>query len=132
VSHPVHMQHFGRPGKKLLGSDSQTPAAGSLGLRAVIAKGFARIHRQNLVNFGVLPLTFEDPADYNRIDMQAVLVFSNLRSIIRDGENRYEIPFVFQKDGSSFNAIATLTRREAEVVLAGGLTNWIREGQRDS
>jgi predicted aconitate hydratase len=96
-----------------------------LGLRVVLAKGFARIHRQNLVNFGVLPLTFEDPVDYNRIDMQAVLVFSNVRSIFRAGENRYEVPVTVQDKGFSFMAIASLTQREAAVVLAGGLTNWI-------
>jgi aconitate hydratase len=100
-----------------------------LGLRAVIAKGFARIHRQNLVNFGVLPLTFEDSADYNRLEMKDVLVLTNLRSIFLDGKNRYAIPVTNQNKGFSFTAIATLTQREAAVILAGGLTNWMWEAQ---
>jgi predicted aconitate hydratase len=103
-----------------------------LGLRAVIAKGFARIHRQNLVNFGVLPLTFKDPADYNRIDMKDVLVLSNLHSTFQEGENRYEIPINVKNKGFSFVAIATLTQREVAVVLTGGLTNWMREAQPNS
>jgi aconitate hydratase len=103
-----------------------------LGLRAVIAKGFARIHRQNLVNFGVLPLTFDDPADYNQIEMEDVLALTNLRSILQDGKNRFEIPIAVEDKGFSFMAIASLTQREVAVVLAGGLTNWIREGRRNS
>jgi aconitate hydratase len=103
-----------------------------LGLRVVIAKGFARIHRQNLVNFGVLPLTFKDPADYNQIEMKDVLALMNLRSILQDGKNRFEIPIAVEEKGFSFMAIASLTQREVAVVLAGGLTNWIREAQRKS
>jgi aconitate hydratase len=103
-----------------------------LGLGAVIAKEFARIHCQNLVNFGVLPLTFKDPADYNRIDMTDMLVLSNLRSKFRQGENRFEIPVTVKNKGFSFVAIATLTHREVAVVLTGGLTNWIREAQHNS
>jgi aconitate hydratase len=103
-----------------------------LGLRAVIAKGFARIHRQNLVNFGVLPLTFKDPADYNRIDMKDVLVLSNLHSTFQEGENRFEIPVNVKNKGFSSIAIATLTPREVAVVLTGGLTNWMREAQHNS
>ncbi len=103
-----------------------------LGLRAVIAKGFARIHRQNLVNFGVLPLTFKDPADYNRIEMKDVLVLSNLHSTFQEGENRYKIPVNVKNKGFSSIAIATLTQREVAVVLTGGLTNWMREAQHNS
>jgi aconitate hydratase len=103
-----------------------------LGLRAVIAKRFARIHRQNLVNFGVLPLTFKDPADYNRIDMEDVLILSNLHSTFQQGENRFEILIKVNNKGFSFSAVVTLTQREVAVVLAGGLTNWMREAQHDS
>jgi aconitase A len=97
ISHPVHMQRFGKPGDTLIGSDSHTAAAGSMGMfafgaggiganygqgssrenaaiaprylgaRVVIAKSFARIHWQNLINFGVLPLTFTDASDYDRL-----------------------------------------------------------------
>jgi predicted aconitate hydratase len=101
-----------------------------LGLRAVIAKGFARIHRQNLANFGVLPLIFKDPADYNRIDLKDVLVLSNLRSAFQESENRFEIPIDVKDKGFSFIAIAILTQREVSVILAGGLTNWMREARR--
>ncbi|MEJ2599817.1 MAG: aconitate hydratase [Anaerolineales bacterium] len=97
-----------------------------LGLRVVIAKGFARIHRQNLVNFGVLPLTFQDPADYNRIEMQDALVLSNLRSTLQAAGDPFEFQVEVRGKDFSFKALTNLSQREVEVVLAGGLTNWMR------
>ncbi len=54
-----------------------------LGLRVVIVKGFARIHRQNLVNFGILPLIFRDPADYESLENGAVILLKNLHRQLR-------------------------------------------------
>src|SRR5690606_34118686 len=59
-----------------------------LGLRVVIVKDFARIHWQNLVNFGVLPLTFKNPDDYRQLDRGDVIVLSNLRETI---QKRHEL-----------------------------------------
>ena len=59
-----------------------------LGLHAVIAKGFARIHAQNLVNFGVLPITFLDPADYDRVDQGDEIVIPHVADQIHAGDGR--------------------------------------------
>jgi len=57
-----------------------------LGVKAVIAKSFARIHRQNLLNFGILPLTFVDPDDWQRIHEGDVLILSNIREVLQRGQ----------------------------------------------
>ncbi len=109
-----------------------------LGLRVVIAVGFARIHRQNLVNFGVLPLVFEHRADYDRLRQGATLRLRDLHARLeRDGP--LEIEVVGGERGAaagaaddgggpgwSFLARHGLSRREVAAVRAGGLTNWIR------
>jgi aconitate hydratase len=93
-----------------------------LGLRVVIAKSFARIHWQNLVNFGILPLEFADPADYERIKQSDVLVLSNLRATL--GGNRLAVE---NRSGSlRFETKHRFSERQVEVVLAGGLINWAR------
>ena len=56
-----------------------------LGLRVVIAKSFARIHWQNLVNFGILPLTFVNPEDYQKINQGDVIVINNVPRTIKQG-----------------------------------------------
>ncbi len=55
-----------------------------LGLKVVLAKDFARIHLQNLINFGILPLTFEDPSDHEKIDEGDVIEFRNIHQAIQD------------------------------------------------
>ncbi len=98
----------------------------NLGLRAVIAKGFARIHRQNLVNYGVLPLTFAEPDDHDRLEKGHVLGLGSLRSRLERGERRLEVAV----DGDGREALAVdhdLSDREIAIVLAGGRINWRRE-----
>ena len=98
-----------------------------LGLRAVIAKSFARIHRMNLVNFGILPLTFDDPSLYDSLELGDVIVLDNIREqLAESGESRRLTVRVPQKD-LTFTVRHTLFPRMIEVVLAGGLTNWIRD-----
>jgi aconitate hydratase len=92
-----------------------------LGLRVVIAKTFARIHRQNLVNFGVLPLTFEDEADYGRIKQADVLRLKDLHHQLREGKT---VTIVAGK--RSFQTRHGLSRRQVDVLVAGGLINWMR------
>jgi len=92
-----------------------------LGLRLVLAKGFARIHRQNLANFGVLPLTFEDPADYDAVQQGDTLEVTGLREAIQSG------PSVTLRCGDrEIRARHDLSRREVEAVLAGGVTSWMK------
>jgi predicted aconitate hydratase len=98
-----------------------------LGLRAVIAKTFARIHRMNLVNFGILPLTFDDPSLYDSLELGDVVVLDNIREqLVASVESRRLTVRVPLKD-LTFTVSHSLFRRMIEVVLAGGLTNWIRE-----
>ncbi len=93
----------------------------NLGLRIVVAKSFARIHRQNLINYGVLPLTFANPADYDRLARDDVLSAGDLRRTLKDGG---EITLECK------GAVATrhgLTAKQIEMILAGGVINWRRE-----
>ncbi|MBV8981109.1 MAG: aconitate hydratase [Acidimicrobiia bacterium] len=90
-----------------------------LGLRAVIAKNFARIHWQNLVNFGILPLEFDDPAAYDRIDQDDVLVLDGLRE--RLGDAGRSLVAENTTKGERFDLRHHLSPRQVEVILAGGL-----------
>ena len=94
-----------------------------LGLRVVIAKKFARIHEQNLVNFGVLPLMFDKKSEYNRIKPGDVLQFRKLRQQIREG-NTIEVRNATRR--RSFQAGHSLSSRQIEILLAGGLINWAK------
>src|SRR5215212_994397 len=98
-----------------------------LGLRMVVTKSFARIHRMNLVNFGILPLTFSDPSIYDRLEMNDVLVMENVRQQLSESAESRTLTLRVQKKNFSFIVQHTLFPRMIEVLLAGGLTNWIRE-----
>ncbi|HUN97909.1 MAG TPA: aconitate hydratase, partial [Bradyrhizobium sp.] len=92
----------------------------NLGLRMVLAKGFARIHRQNLINYGVLPLVFVEIRDYERLQKGDVLKVSNLREALRSGDT------VRLDCGGEIATSHGLTPREVDIMLAGGLINWRR------
>ena len=95
-----------------------------LGVKAVIAKSFARIHCANLANAGILPLVFKDEADCDRIDQMDELELPDIRSAIADNSK------IIVKDltkGIEFEAEAVLSARQREMVLAGGLLNYTRE-----
>jgi len=89
-----------------------------LGVRAVIAKSFARIHRANLVNWGVAPLTFDDPAAYDGIERDDRLRLPRLRESLAAGE-RVRVENL--RSGKAFTASCALTPRERDILLAGGL-----------
>lgn len=94
-----------------------------LGVKAVIAKSMARIHKGNLVNHGIIPMLFADPADYDRIDQMDDLEIDGLRDQI--AERR-----VLVKDktkGFSFEAILDLSDSELEVILCGGQLRYLKE-----
>ena len=90
-----------------------------LGLQVVIAKNFARIHWQNLVNFGVLPLEFEEPADYERIEQGDVLALHDLRKALESGERRLTVENVTK--GQELTVRHRLSPRQVELLLVGGL-----------
>ncbi len=89
-----------------------------LGVRAVLAKSFARIHRANLINWGLVPLEFTDPADYAGIERGDGLTFEGLRSAILAGAS---IRVTNSRSGAAFSARCVLTPRERDILLAGGL-----------
>jgi aconitate hydratase len=97
-----------------------------LGVKAVFAKTFARMHHTNLINFGILPLRFIDEADYERLNAGDVLLIPNVRQAIRDGD---QITVRNTIQGYEFTACHDLTPRQVEIVLAGGLLNQIRSSQ---
>jgi aconitate hydratase len=94
-----------------------------LGLRVVIAKGFARIHWQNLVNFGILPLTLDDEVEYDRLDLGDIL---HLRDLHRQIRRDRQVEVRNATRGRTFTASHALSERQIEVLLAGGLIRWAR------
>ncbi len=98
-----------------------------LGLRLVIAKSFARIHEQNLVNFGVIPATFSNPSIYDQLQQGDTLIIKNIRDQIMKTENGVcDLVVSVKPKELMFSAKISITHREVEVLLKGGLTNWIR------
>ena len=89
-----------------------------LGVRAVLAKSFARIHRANLVNWALVPLEFVDPADYEGIERGDVLRLEGLRSALEAGA---PIRVTRARGGAVFRARCALTPRERDILLAGGV-----------
>jgi aconitate hydratase len=95
-----------------------------LGLRVVIAKSFARIHWQNLVNFGILPLTLDDETEYGRIQQADILKLKDLRGQIRKARS---IPVENTTRQRTFMTRHDLSDRQVDVLFTGGLINWVRK-----
>jgi aconitate hydratase len=95
-----------------------------LGIKAVIAKNFARIHKANLINFGILPLEFENQKDYEKIEKNDFLIFKNVLDSLDKNE-----PIVVENKtkGTSFKLKYNLTNREKEILKAGGLLPYTKE-----
>jgi predicted aconitate hydratase len=94
-----------------------------LGVAAVVAIGFARIHRANLVNFGVLPLTFADPADHGRLVQGEAITIDGIRTAIAGGRTELRVR---RSGGDDVVVRVDLTSREREILLAGGLLSVVR------
>lgn len=92
-----------------------------LGLRVVIAKSFARIHWQNLINFGILPLVFKNPKDYEAINLNDVVEIKKLPDIL-DKET-----FKININDNEVEVQQTLSKRQIELLLEGGLINWVKK-----
>jgi len=95
-----------------------------LGLRAVIAKSFARIHWQNLINFGILPLTFVNPGDWSRIDPEDVLALADVRKALRAGRR---LTLSNKSKSETYPVEHEMSVRQTEMVLKGSLINVIKE-----
>lgn len=95
-----------------------------LGVKAVVAKSFARIHRQNLINFGILPLRLADPADYDAINQMDETRIADAAETLRRGGSELEL--VNLTTGARIPLRLDLSRRERDIMLAGGRLNHIR------
>ena len=95
-----------------------------LGVKAVVAKSFARIHCANLANAGILPFTFKNEADYDTIDQMDELELPNIRTAIANGG---KVILKNKTKGTEIELEPVLTERQRDLVLAGGLLNYTRE-----
>lgn len=96
-----------------------------LGIRAVVAKSFARIHQANLINNGILPLTFQNEADYDDIDQMDELALPGIRVAIEAGQEKLTLRN--QTKHRDYIVLLPLTDRQRGIILSGGLLNFTRE-----
>ena len=92
-----------------------------LGIRAKLAKSFARIHKANLINFGILPLTFSDPNDYETLSSDDRIRFEGVRAAVEQGKE--ELIAELLPSGRKMLLRLDVTDRERKILLAGGLIN---------
>ena len=98
-----------------------------LGIKAVVVKSFARIHRANLINAGILPLTFVNEADYDSISQGDELSLPNVRQLITEG--REKIILVNKTTGKEIPVLCELSGRTRDIILAGGLLDYTRNSK---
>ena len=92
-----------------------------LGVKAVLAKSIERIHRANLINFGIVPFVFDDPKDYDRLQAGDALELVDIRMAVEgDGKATFKV------GNATFTATATLSPREKHLILCGGLLASLR------
>ena len=94
-----------------------------LGVRVKIAKSFARIHKANLCNFGILPLTFKNPEDYDRINKDSKITLKDIRRNLSNNDK--EIPV--DVDGMNILTVLDVSDRQRKFLLAGSALNYIKE-----
>ena len=95
-----------------------------LGVKIVLVKSFARIHRSNLINAGILPLTFANEADYDKISQGDILCAKGLIEAVKNGE---DIVIENKTTGEAIKCRSDLSGRAKEIMLAGGLLDFTRE-----
>ena len=93
-----------------------------LGVRGVIAKSFARIHKANLINNGIVPLEFKNEADYNEVDALDELVIDNIKEALTKGSVKVKNI----SKNSEFEVLIDLTEKEIQVIKAGGRLNYVK------
>jgi aconitate hydratase len=96
-----------------------------LGVRAVFAKSFARIHRRNLVAQGILALTFEDESDYERAKVGETWTLPSIRQELEDGAD--QIGVRIEESGAEFTVTHDFAAKEREILLSGGLLHYLKE-----
>ncbi|MGE4384370.1 MAG: aconitate hydratase [Endomicrobiaceae bacterium] len=93
-----------------------------LGIKIVVTKSFARIHLANLINFGIIPLTFDNPSDYENIKLADKIEFEDIKNIIRSDKDLF-----VKVNEKNIKLNYTFTERQKEILFSGGLLNWIKE-----
>lgn len=125
-TYPERAQQAGEDGHIVVGGDNYGQGSSRehaaiaprhLGLKAVLAKSFARIHWQNLANFGILALEFREPADYDRIDQGDTLALHHLREQLPGGP---DLGIRNETKGEDYAVFHRLSERQVDAVLAGG------------
>ncbi len=94
-----------------------------LGIKIVLAKSFARIHRDNLINFGIIPLTVQSDV-YNSIKQDSEIEFPDLANEVRESSR---VTFIHGKTGKTCKAEHGFTERERKIILTGGMLNYIKK-----
>ena len=131
--YPANAEEIKETGHAIVGGDNYGQGSSRehaaicpryLGLRVVIAKSFARIHWQNLANFGILALEFSDEADYDALSQGATLSFSGMHEALQGGSE-----ITASVDGTEYTFRHQLSERQVSMVLAGGLIREIAESQ---
>ncbi len=100
-----------------------------LGIKCVITKSFARIHCANLINAGIIPFTFKNSDDYDRIDQNDVLCLPDVKAEIIAGK---EVKLINKTKGEEYTLCYDLSDRQRDMILAGGLLNYTRENGKDA
>ena len=95
-----------------------------LGVKAVLVKSFARIHRANLINAGIVPLIFKNEADYDNISLNDDLVLADIKSKLESGVG--EFTFLNKTNGKEIPVLCEVSNRERDIILAGGLLNYTK------
>jgi aconitate hydratase len=98
-----------------------------LGIRAVIAKSFARIHRRNLISQGILPLCFEDESDYDKFELGQLWELQGIRDRLKKGD----VEVSLKKEDDEVTLLAEYSQRERDILLAGGILRQLREKAED-
>jgi aconitate hydratase len=98
-----------------------------LGIRAVIAKGFARIHRRNLISQGILPLRFKEESDYDSFEPGQEWELPEIRARLENGDEEV----LLKKDDDEVTLLAEYSQRERDILLAGGILRQLREKAED-
>jgi len=99
-----------------------------LGIRAVIAKGFARIHRRNLVSQGILPLLFKNEEDYDKFEQGQEWTLPDIRERLQNGDTEVTA----QSNGTEVTLLAEFSDRERNMIINGGFRRQMRQGQEES
>ena len=99
-----------------------------LGVKAVLVKSFARIHRANLINAGILPLTFVNESDYDNISQGDELLLADVRKAVEDGKS--ELTVINKTNGKEIPVLCELSGRTKDIMLAGGLLDYTREAMK--